>query len=285
MGITINANDSSNGGPSTTHTRPTPTKQQQPQLTPPALPSTESSHAYTLALSFITTSLTHAYDSGSTLNLSKLKSDAARRYKLDGIPRLSDILSSLPISHRNQLLPFLRSKPVRTASGVAIVAVMSKPHRCPHINYTNGHVCVYCLGGADSDFEYSTQAYTGYEPTSMRAIRARYDPFSQIKGRVAQLRNIGHVVDKVEFIVMGGTFMSLDKSYKDYFIRNLHDALSGHHSTSVPEAIRYSEQATTKCIGITIETRPDYCLNPTWTKCWDTDALELKSAFRASTSP
>lgn len=147
MGITINANDSSNGGPSTTHTRPTPTKQQQPQLTPPALPSTESSHAYTLALSFITTSLTHAYDSGSTLNLSKLKSDAARRYKLDGIPRLSDILSSLPISHRNQLLPFLRSKPVRTASGVAIVAVMSKPHRCPHINYTNSYVCVYCSGG------------------------------------------------------------------------------------------------------------------------------------------
>jgi len=151
---------------------------------------------------------------------------------------------------------------VRTASGVAIVAVMSKPHRCPHINYTNGHVCVYCPGGPDSDFEYSTQAYTGYEPTSMRAIRARYDPYSQTKGRVAQLRNIGHVVDKVEFIVMGGTFMSLPKSYKDYFIRNLHDALSGHTSTTVPEAIRYSEQATTKCIGITIETRPDYCLKP-----------------------
>jgi len=96
----------------------------------------------------------------------------------------------------------------------------------------------------------------------MRAIRARYDPFSQTKGRVAQLRNIGHVVDKVEFIVMGGTFMSLDKTYKDYFIRNLHDALSGHHSQSVEEAIRYSEQSTTKCIGITIETRPDYCLKP-----------------------
>jgi len=139
---------------------------------------------------------------------------------------------------------------------------MSKPHRCPHINYTNGHVCVYCPGGPDSDFEYSTQAYTGYEPTSMRAIRARYDPFSQAKGRVAQLRGIGHEVDKVEYIVMGGTFMSLDKSYKDFFIRNLHDALSGHHSHSVEEAIRYSEQSTTKCIGITIETRPDYCLKP-----------------------
>jgi elongator complex protein 3 len=79
---------------------------------------------------------------------------------------------------------------------------------------------------------------------------------------VAQLRAIGHTVDKVEFIFMGGTFLSLDREYKDYFIRNLHDALSGHRSSSVEEAIRYSEQSTTKCIGITIETRPDYCLKP-----------------------
>jgi elongator complex protein 3 len=222
----------------------------------------DPAQAYTLAISYIVTALMKAYDTGDTLNLSRLKSQAAKKYKIQGIPRLSDILQSIPLSHRNQLLPYLKSKPVRTASGVAVVAVMSKPHRCPHINYTNGHVCVYCPGGPDSDFEYSTQAYTGYEPTSMRAIRARYDPYSQAKGRVAQLRAIGHEVDKVEFIVMGGTFMSLDKSYKDFFIRNLHDALSGHHSHSVEEAICYSEQSTTKCIGITIETRPDYCLKP-----------------------
>ena len=109
---------------------------------------------------------------------------------------MADILQGLPIAYRAQLWPFLKTKPVRTASGVAVVAVMSKPHRCPHIAYT-GNVCVYCPGGPDSDFEYSTQAYTGYEPTSMRAIRARYDPFSQVKGRVTQLRAIGHEVDKV----------------------------------------------------------------------------------------
>jgi elongator complex protein 3 len=54
----------------------------------------------------------------------------------------------------------LRAKPVRTASGIAVVAVMSKPHRCPHIA-TTGNICVYCPGGPDSDFEYSTQSYTG----------------------------------------------------------------------------------------------------------------------------
>ena len=68
--------------------------------------------------------------------------------------------------------------------------------RCPHIA-TTGAICVYCPGGPDSDFEYSTQSYTGYEPTSMRAIRARYNPYVQARCRVDQLRRLGHSVDKV----------------------------------------------------------------------------------------
>lgn len=64
-----------------------------------------------------------------------------------------------------------------------------------------------------------------------------------------QLRQLGHSVDKVEFIVMGGTFMALPQDYRDYFIRNLHDALSGHTSSSVEEAVQYSERSNTKCIG------------------------------------
>ncbi len=59
------------------------------------------------------------------------------------------------------------------------------------------------VGGPDSDFEYSTQSYTGYEPTSMRAIRSRYNPFEQARGRIDQLKSLGHSVDKVEYIVMG----------------------------------------------------------------------------------
>jgi elongator complex protein 3 len=142
---------------------------------------------YALAVSYICHELTESYNQGATLNLTQTKGDAAKKFKLRGIPRMSDILQGLPVAYRAKLWPFLKTKPVRTASGVAVVAVMAKPHRCPHIAYT-GSVCVYCPGGPDSDFEYSTQAYTGYEPTSMRAIRARYDPYSQVKGRVAQLR-------------------------------------------------------------------------------------------------
>ncbi|XP_072490893.1 elongator complex protein 3 isoform X1 [Notamacropus eugenii] len=203
--------------------------------------------------------LIEAHEQGKDIDLNKVKTRTAAKYGLSAQPRLVDIIAAVPPQYRKILVPKLKAKPIRTASGIAVVAVMCKPHRCPHINFT-GNICVYCPGGPDSDFEYSTQSYTGYEPTSMRAIRARYDPFLQTRHRIDQLKQLGHSVDKVEFIVMGGTFMALSEEYRDYFIRNLHDALSGHTSNNVSEAVRYSERSLTKCIGITIETRPDYCL-------------------------
>lgn len=213
------------------------------------------------ACSEIAQELIQSYDSGKIegINLNGVKVRASKKYKLSSQPRLMDIIAAIPDQYRKYLLPMLKAKPVRTASGIAVVAVMCKPHRCPHIAMT-GNICVYCPGGPDSDFEYSTQSYTGYEPTSMRAIRARYDPYEQARGRVEQLRGLGHTVDKVEYIIMGGTFMSLPESYRDTFISNLHNALSGHSTNDVDEAVSLSEQSLTKCVGITIETRPDYCL-------------------------
>ncbi|EPY50242.1 elongator complex [Schizosaccharomyces cryophilus OY26] len=196
------------------------------------------------------------------INLNALKMRISKKHQLPESPRLTDIIAAIPPDAylKDSLMRKLRAKPVRTASGIAVVAVMCKPHRCPHIAMT-GNVCVYCPGGPDSDFEYSTQSYTGYEPTSMRAIRARYDPYEQARGRVEQLRSLGHNVDKVEYIIMGGTFMSLPESYRHHFIANLHNALSGATTEDVDEAVRFSEQSETKCVGITIETRPDYCLD------------------------
>ncbi|KAL9663315.1 hypothetical protein QQ045_028155 [Rhodiola kirilowii] len=213
------------------------------------------------AIAEIVNSMVELSRANQTVDLNALKSAACRKYGLARAPKLVEMISALPDSDREALLPRLRAKPVRTASGIAVVAVMSKPHRCPHIA-TTGNICVYCPGGPDSDFEYSTQSYTGYEPTSMRAIRARYNPYVQARSRIDQLKRLGHSVDKVEFILMGGTFMSLPSDYRDYFVRNLHDALSGHTSASVEEAVAYSEHGATKCIGMTIETRPDYCLGP-----------------------
>ncbi|NXN63539.1 ELP3 protein, partial [Himantopus himantopus] len=223
--------------------------------------SGELSHAELMMMTIadIIKQLIEAHEQGKDVNLNKLKTKTSAKYGLSAQPRLVDIIAAVPPQYRKVLVPKLKAKPIRTASGIAVVAVMCKPHRCPHINFT-GNICVYCPGGPDSDFEYSTQSYTGYEPTSMRAIRARYDPYLQTRHRVEQLKQLGHSVDKVEFIVMGGTFMALPEEYRDYFIRNLHDALSGHTSNNVAEAVRYSERSLTKCIGITIETRPDYCL-------------------------
>uniref|UniRef100_A0A915DNJ5 Elongator complex protein 3 n=1 Tax=Ditylenchus dipsaci TaxID=166011 RepID=A0A915DNJ5_9BILA len=167
-----------------------------------------------------------AHQLGKDVNLNKLKCDVSQKYGVGHQPKLVDIIAAVPLDFKDILVPKLKAKPMSSY-------------------YFTGNICVYCPGGPDSDFEYSTQSYTGYEPTSMRAIRARYNPYLQTAGRLQQLANLGHSIDKVEFIVMGGTFMSLDNDYRDYFIRNLHDALSGH---------------TSSMHWITIETRPDYCL-------------------------
>ncbi|POM60836.1 Elongator complex protein 3, partial [Phytophthora palmivora] len=206
---------------------------------------------YVLAIAGIVDALIAAYEEQEPVNMTRLKNDVAKQFRLPSMPKLVDIISAVPEDYKDKLLPFLKAKPVRTASGIAVVAVMCKPHRCPHIAMT-GNICVYCPGGPDSDFEYSTQSYTGYEPTSMRAIRARYDPALQTRHRVAQLKRLGHSVDKVEFIVMGGTFLSLDVRYRDYFIRNLHDALSGHSSTSVDEAPHLHDMLRYGCTRIEI---------------------------------
>lgn len=130
--------------------------------------------------------LINAHRDGKNVDLNRLKTRCAAAHGLETSPKLVDIISAVPPEHKKALVPKLKAKPVRTASGIAVVAVMCKPHRCPHINMT-GNICVYCPGGPDSDFEYSTQSYTGYEPTSMRAIRARYNPYLQTKSRTEQV--------------------------------------------------------------------------------------------------
>jgi elongator complex protein 3 len=222
-----------------------------------------------LVTSAIALELIKAHDAGQTVSLNEIRNKMSKKFNYSGVPRLVDIISAVPDEYKKALLPKLKARPIRTASGVrtsllpilsglsmhilsfccnpssvltsivqiAVVAVMCKPHRCPHIAMT-GNICVYCPGGPDSDFEYSTQSYTGYEPTSMRAIRARYDPYEQTRGRVEQLKSLGHSVDKVEFIVMGGTFMSMPEDYRNQFIAQLHNALSGFTGTNVDEAVR-----------------------------------------------
>ena len=97
----------------------------------------------------------NAYDKNEKIELNKIKSRFSAKNKLNKMPKIVDLIAALPTSHKDRLSHILKGKPIRTASGIAVVAVMCKPHRCPHIAMT-GNICVYCPGGPDSDFEYST---------------------------------------------------------------------------------------------------------------------------------
>lgn len=89
--------------------------------------------------------LIQAHEKQKDVDLNRMKSRISSKYGLDTSPRLVDIIAAVPIEAKHFLLPKLRAKPIRTASGIAVVAVMCKPHRCPHISMT-GNICVYCPG-------------------------------------------------------------------------------------------------------------------------------------------
>ena len=138
---------------------------------------------------------------------------------------------------------------MRTISGVAIVAVMTSPEACPHGK------CIPCPGGPENN---TPQSYTGYEPAAMRAILNDFDPFLQTKSRLDQLRAIGHSVDKIDLILMGGTFTSRNPDYQQWFVKRCFDALNRGESTTLKTAQKNNETAKSRCIGLTIETRPDW---------------------------
>lgn len=80
--------------------------------------------------------LIQAHEKSKDVDLNRMKSRISSKYGLDTSPRLVDIIAAVPTEAKHFLLPKLRAKPIRTASGIAVVAVMCKPHRCPHIAYT-----------------------------------------------------------------------------------------------------------------------------------------------------
>ena len=143
--------------------------------------------------------------------ISKLKTRLCRKHRLKRIPTDINILLHADQDDLPEL-KLLQTKPGRTLSGVAVIAIMTSPHKCPHGR------CAMCPGGIDSEFGDVPQSYTGNEPATMRGIRNKYDPYLQVFNRLEQYIVSGHVPDKVELIIMGGTFMSFNKLYRDNFI-------------------------------------------------------------------
>lgn len=185
----------------------------------------------------------------------RIKKEMAKNFKLDKIPSNVEILQqSKGTEFFEKLKEILRLKPVRSLSGIVVIAVMSSPAPCPHGK------CVPCPGGIEFN---SPQSYTGFEPAAQRGRQHNYDAFLQVTARLRELAEIGHDVEKAEIIVMGGTFIARDKGYRDKFILDIFNALNSFESdakleSNLEKAKRKNERAKVRCVGLTIETRPDY---------------------------
>ncbi|MCX8204332.1 MAG: tRNA uridine(34) 5-carboxymethylaminomethyl modification radical SAM/GNAT enzyme Elp3 [Candidatus Nezhaarchaeota archaeon] len=160
-------------------------------------------------------------------------------------------------------------KPVRAMSGVTVVAVMSKPWPCPHGK------CLYCFGGPP----YTPQSYAGEEPALMRAIRCNFDPYSQVQARLRQYEALSHCPSKVELIIMGGTFPALPRDYQESFVAKCIDAMNRYPQppageVGLEEAQLANEAALIRCVGLTLETRPD------WARPSDVDFMLRLGATR-----
>jgi elongator complex protein 3 len=184
----------------------------------------------------------------------RVKTQVAAKHQLIHIPSNAEIINALTPKEKRKLLQVLRRKTTRTISGVTVVAVMTKPQPCPQ-----PEPCAYCPGGPATGVP---QSYTGHEPAAMRGSQNNYDPYLQVQSRIHQLAAIGHRVDKVELIVMGGTFPATPHEYQTWFIQRCLDAITGKASASLEEAKAHAETSRIRNVGITVETRPDWCKEP-----------------------
>ncbi len=234
-------------------------------------------------------------------SLVKEKQRLAKEHGIVNVPSDICILTHLDGNELEYAKPYLLSKPSRSGSGVTVVAVMTRPKRCPHGR------CTYCPGGPSSLFGDTPQSYTGHEPAALRGARANFDAYVQVFNRLEQYLVSGHDPQKVELIIMGGTFPAEDVGYQDAFVRDCYQALndfsrlfydeegvlrlerfkeffllpgSVHDETRVvkvqeavvqvkagreqtlEESQQENESARLRCVGTTIETRPERDLLP-----------------------
>lgn len=176
----------------------------------------------------------------------KLKTKIASEHS-SKVPSNEEVLELAGDEEKEKVREKLKRRPSRSQSGVSIVAVMTSPETCPH------GTCVYCPKG-----EELPQSYVDDEPAVMRARHNDFDARRQTRKRLDQLELTGHPTSKVDLIIMGGTFPARDPSYQRKFVKGCFDALNGETSESLEEAKRKNQTSEHRCVGLTVETRPDY---------------------------
>ena len=214
----------------------------------------------------------------------KLRRELCRKFNPKSLPSIIEILMHANYSQFKKL-KFLITKPSRTISGVTPIALMTKPSKCPHGK------CIMCPGGINSVFGDVPQSYTGAEPSTMRGRRNNYDPYLTTFNRLEQYYLLNQSYDKVELIIQGGTFPALPLEYQNEFITyslkalndfkfslaqfkkffELPSEMNPERTKRIQERIlklkgksnlkkeqKRNETSKIRCVGLTIETRPDY---------------------------
>ncbi len=181
------------------------------------------------------------------------------------------LVNSARIARKKELERLLTLKPIRSKSGVAIITLLTMPYPCPGM-------CIYC-----PDEERMPKSYIKTEPAAARALRLQFDPYLQTAKRIQMLKDNGHPTDKVELIIKGGTWSSYPVDYQQWFVkecfRAMNDGSNCEEVADTCEEYQYNrfehtekndwkedalfkeqkknETAANRCIGLTIETRPD----------------------------
>ena len=226
--------------------------------------------------------------------MSELKRRLAKKYgdaillHSDVLPEIKNRLKDKGLTAKERInlesaVLLLKKRAIRTLSGIAPVAVLTKPYPCP------GN-CAYCPNEKDMP-----ASYLSNEPAVMRAIRCQFDPYRQIVLRLKAMENNGHEPNKIEVIVIGGTWSYFPEKYKFWYILNCFKAANDYARLKLPEdpnedsrlkladslvkkikspfaqslklaeikkrlleEQKKNEKAKYKIIGLTLETRPDY---------------------------
>src|SRR5262245_32543167 len=140
----------------------------------------------------------------------------------------------------------LQMKPTRSQAGVTVVTVLTKPYPCP------GR-CIFC----PTDVR-MPKSYLHDEPGAMRAERHAFDPYDQTLSRITALENIGHPADKIELLILGGTWSSYRRDYQEWFVKRCLDAINGVEAGTLAEAQAINASGRRRNVGLVVETRPDH---------------------------
>ena len=211
---------------------------------------TEEAHdSSRAALAYITEEVTRGSVS-SREGLEKVKKRAAVRFGLKRYVSNSEVILALPSTERERFEEMLKVHPRRSASGIVVVTAFSAPFSCPH------GTCVFCPGGPRVG---TPQSYLPRSPGMKSALSAGFDPYLQVRRCLAKYDANGHETGKVETIIEGGTFIAVPADYQQGFVKGVYDGLNGRVSGTLEEAQEVNEGAASRCVGLTLESKPDWC--------------------------